>query len=107
MYLKTNQKNVKYIYMAKKYKFQNQILIGLLFGALLFCSFNGCSNREGMLGGMVVEGFKEGATGVIKGIVKAGVSAVQASKKAVEDGVKEGTTEGTTEEKDVDDVTSD
>ena len=53
MYLKTNQKNVKYIYMAKKYGFKNQMLIGLLFGILLFCSFNGCSNREGGTEGLI------------------------------------------------------
>lgn len=107
MYLKTNQKNVNYIYMAKKYKFQNQMLIGLMFGVLLFCSLNGCLHREGMLGGMAVEGIQNLGTGVIKGVVKGAVSAAQASKKAVEDGVKEGQVEGKKEKKDVDDITSD
>lgn len=93
--------------MTKKYKFQNQILIGLMFGVLLFCSFNGCINREGMLGGMVVEGMKEGATGMLKGVFRAGASAVHEAKKAVNDGIKEGTIEGKKEKKDVDDLTSD
>ena len=93
--------------MTKKYKFQNQIFIGLMFGLLLFCSFNGCLHREGMLGGIVVEGVQNLGTGVIKGVVKGAVSVVQASKKAVVDGVKEGQIEGKKEKKDVDDITSD
>lgn len=93
--------------MAKKYKFQNQILIGLMFGVLLFCSFNGCINREGMLGGMAVEGIQNLGTRALRGAAKGLVSTVHASKKALEDGIKEGTIEGKKEKKDVDDLTSD
>ena len=49
--------------MAKKGKFQNQLLVGLLFGILLFCSFNGCSYREGFFGGGLLNTLREGATG--------------------------------------------
>ena len=78
-----------------------------MFGVLLFCSFNGCINREGMLGGMVVEGMKEGSTGMLKGVFKLASSTIHGAKKAVKDGIKEGTTEGNKEKTDVDDLTGD
>lgn len=80
--------------MAKKYEFQNQMIIGLMFGILLFCGCNGCLHREGMLGGMVVEGMREGVISAVKSGTSSVVGSFTAVATAFGDGLAEGQANG-------------